>query len=68
MAALARPKHLWAIFLFYLAWSGAIELIQPYVNRCGEWMDLAANAAGLLLGLFLVRCVSPNANKAIAVK
>jgi len=49
-AALARPKHLWAIFLFYLAWSGAIELIQPYVNRYGEWADLVANTVGLTVG------------------
>ncbi|RME59725.1 VanZ family protein [Candidatus Parcubacteria bacterium] len=52
-AALARPKHLWAIFLFYLAWSGGIELIQPYVNRYGEWMDFAANALGLIATIIL---------------
>lgn len=48
--ALRQPKH-WLLFAcFFIAWSGAIELIQPYVNRYGEWMDFAANAAGLLLG------------------
>jgi len=31
-------------------WSGAIELIQPYVNRYGEWLDLAANVAGVAIG------------------
>ncbi len=52
-AALRRPeKWLW-IALFFLAWSGAIELIQPYVNRNGEWLDLAANAIGLTSGLLL---------------
>ena len=49
-AALRRPRYLWAFFLFYLAWSGGIELIQPYVNRYSEWGDLAANASGLILG------------------
>ncbi|RMG29281.1 MAG: VanZ family protein [Methanobacteriota archaeon] len=49
-AALARPKHLWAIFLFYLAWSGGIELIQPYVNRYGEWTDIIANLVGITSG------------------
>ncbi|RME57201.1 VanZ family protein, partial [Candidatus Parcubacteria bacterium] len=48
-AALARPKHLWAVFLFYLAWSGGIELIQPYVNRYGEWLDFVANGMGMLI-------------------
>ncbi|RMG78952.1 MAG: VanZ family protein [Chloroflexi bacterium] len=52
-AALTRPKHLWAIFLFYLAWSGAIELIQPYVNRYGEWMDLTANLFGISSGFLI---------------
>jgi len=51
--ALRRPeKWLW-IALFFLAWSGAIELIQPYVRRYGEWLDLAANATGLLSGFLL---------------
>jgi len=49
-AALKKPQHLWAVFLFYLGWSGGIELIQPYVNRYGEWNDLAANGAGLVIG------------------
>ncbi len=57
-AALRRPRHLWAIFLFYLAWSGCIELIQPYVQRYGEWLDLAANTAGLSLSWLLVSLIS----------
>jgi len=28
-----------------------IELIQPFVNRYGEWLDLLANIAGLILGM-----------------
>ncbi len=60
-AALRRPPHLWAVFLFYLGWSGGIELIQPYVNRYGEWADLAANAAGLGVGWIAARLVSGSA-------
>jgi len=52
-AALRRPKKWLWIALFFLAWSGAIELIQPYVNRNGEWLDLGANAIGLTSGLLL---------------
>ncbi len=26
-----------------------MELIQPYVNRYGEWLDFAANAGGTAL-------------------
>ncbi len=52
-AGLRRPKQLAAIFFFFFLYSGAIELIQPYVNRCGEWLDLAANILGLFCGLLL---------------
>jgi len=52
-AALAHAKHLkWLILGFFL-WSGAIELIQPYVNRYGEWLDLLANSTGLVIGLLM---------------
>ncbi len=56
-AALARPRHAW-ILVVYLGWSGAIELIQPYVHRQGEWADLAANATGLALGWLLGMCLA----------
>ena len=52
-AGLRRPKHIVAIFLLFFLYSGMIELIQPYVNRCGEWLDLAANTLGLACGLLL---------------
>ena len=34
-----------------IAFGGAIELIQPYVNRRGEWADFWADATGALLGV-----------------
>ena len=50
-AALRKPDH-WVLFgLFFIAYSGAIELIQPYVNRYGEWMDMLANAGGVICGI-----------------
>ena len=37
--ALRKPNR-WILFgLFFIAYSGAIELLQPYVNRYGEWND-----------------------------
>lgn len=48
--ATARPTGWLWIMAFFLAWSGMIEILQPYVNRYGEWADMAANATGLLLG------------------
>ena len=51
--AMRKPAH-WIIYgCMFLAYSGAIELIQPYFNRCGEWMDFLANGIGLLCGLLI---------------
>lgn len=50
-AALRRPKHWLLIALFFIGFSGVIELIQPYVNRYGEWLDMLANSAGVALGV-----------------
>jgi VanZ family protein len=53
--AIRRPKH-WLLYgLFFIAYSGVIELIQPFVNRYGEWLDLLANVTGLLLGAVIGR-------------
>jgi hypothetical protein len=49
--ALRKPKNWLWIVLGFAMFSGAIELIQPYVNRYGEWLDMGANIAGLLFGL-----------------
>ncbi len=56
-AALRRPENRLRIALFFLVWSGAIELIQPYVSRYGEWLDLGANAIGLASGLLLAALI-----------
>lgn len=51
--ALNKPKHWLWIALFFILWSGAIELIQPYVNRYGEWLDMLANSIGLFCGFLI---------------
>ena len=46
----------WWTFLISVAFAGGIELVQsalPY--RAGDWLDLAAGAAGAGLGAVLVR-------------
>ncbi len=53
--ALRKPNYYLFIGVFFVCWSGAIELIQPYVNRYGEWLDLAANTAGVASGLLIAR-------------
>ncbi|EPA8652092.1 VanZ family protein [Photobacterium damselae] len=54
---LKKPKSWWMIGLFFVAWSGAIELIQPYVNRYGEWLDLSANTGGLITGFIVAQII-----------
>lgn len=55
--ALRKPKYLLLIVLFFIGWSGAIELVQPYVNRYGELKDLLANIAGLGCGFGLAKLI-----------
>jgi len=51
--AIRKPSYYLVIGCLLLCWGGAIELIQPFVNRYGEWMDFLANGAGLCIGLLL---------------
>lgn len=49
--ALRKPRSIALWSIAFLAWSGGVELLQPLVNRYADWRDLAANGAGLCLGL-----------------
>lgn len=51
--ALSKPKHWLLITLLFVGWSGVIELIQPYVNRYGEWLDMLANVSGIACGIII---------------
>ncbi|MGS5469841.1 VanZ family protein [Vibrio parahaemolyticus] len=51
--ALARPQKWLFSIVGLLVCSGAIELLQPYVNRYGEWLDLGANGLGLVVGILI---------------
>ena len=48
--AFGVPRKWLVLAVLYIALGGLIELIQPYVNRYGEWLDFAANSAGVLIG------------------
>ena len=48
--ALRKPKNWLLLGLLIITYSAAIELIQPYVNRYGEWLDMLANSAGVVCG------------------
>lgn len=56
--ALRKPNK-WILFgLLFIAYSGAIELIQPYVNRYGEWSDMAANTTGVVCGFIIAELIN----------
>jgi len=57
-AGLRKPCNLLLVGLFFIGWSGVIELIQPYVNRYAEWWDLLANGVGVLSGYCLAWVVN----------
>jgi hypothetical protein len=56
--ALRKPKYWQFICLFFICWSGAIELLQPYVNRYGEWLDMAANSAAIVCSLLIAKLIN----------
>lgn len=55
--ALRRPNHWKLIGLSFVVYGGTVELLQPYVNRYGEWWDMAANTIGILCGLLLAELI-----------
>lgn len=48
-------KALLPTVIFPLALSGAMELLQAYctATRSGDWLDMAANSIGVILGMFV---------------
>jgi VanZ family protein len=51
--ALAKPKNYKTYILLLILFGGFIEIVQPYVNRYGEWLDFLANSLGICLGIVL---------------
>ncbi len=63
-----NPPSVPRILVLYagpVAMSGLIELAQAYctTDRSGDWLDLAANAAGALLGIVLGGAVTRTQRK-----
>lgn len=51
--ALRKPANWIILGLFFILYSGAIELVQPFIHRYGEWMDLFANSVGVICGAII---------------
>ncbi len=57
-AALRTPDKWTLICLLFIAYGGLIELVQPYVNRYGEWLDMGANTGGVVCGLIIAGLIN----------
>lgn len=55
---LRKPRYWGWGLLVLAAWSGLIELIQPYANRYGEWADMLANVGGLACGAVIAYLIN----------
>lgn len=53
MCAFGPLKRFLYMALFIVFWGGMVELIQPSVNRYGEWLDFYADAFGVVLTIAL---------------
>ena len=52
-SGLKKPNK-WILFIYlFIIFGGVIEMIQPYVNRYGEWLDFFANTIGVISGFFV---------------
>ena len=61
--ALRQPNRWMWFVVFFIGYSGLIELIQPYVNRYGEWLDMLANTAGVVCGVALATAINAVRNR-----
>ena len=55
--AIIRPRAIWIILSLSIAYGGAIELLQPLVNRNCEMADFLADAFGAILGVLVTRAL-----------
>ena len=55
--AIIRPRAIWIILSLSIAFDGAIELLQPLVNRNCEMADFPADAVGAMLGVLVTRAL-----------
>jgi VanZ family protein len=53
--SMARPRYIWWIVAGATAFGGMIEVIQPYMDRGAEWLDLLADLLGAGLGALVAR-------------
>ena len=53
-----QPKYTFLYLFKLILIGGIIEVIQPYVNRYGEWLDFFANTLGIFVGFLVGKIVA----------
>ena len=53
--AYCNKRYAIVMAIFALGYVGFIEIVQPYVNRYGEFNDFVADGIGVCVGIFLAR-------------
>ena len=53
--SLREARQFMPFLAVFIAYGGVIELVQPLVNRYGEWADFAVNGLGCGLGFLAAR-------------
>ncbi|QDP00804.1 VanZ family protein [Thalassotalea sp. PS06] len=56
--ALRKPSYWPVVVLAFVLIGGGIELLQPFVNRYGEWLDLTANTSGVICGFIVGQIIN----------
>ena len=49
-SGIKMPRRFVFFILVLITFGGVIEMIQPFMNRSGEWLDFLANCVGIILG------------------
>ncbi len=56
--ALRQAKFWKGYGVMIVGYSGVIELVQPFVNRYGEWLDMLANTCGVVIGICIAAFIN----------
>ena len=60
-----QPKYTLLYLFILILISGTIEVIQPFINRYGEWLDFLANTLGIFAGFLVGRITAKFINNKI---
>ena len=60
--AYCNKRYAMVIAIAALGYGGFIEIVQPYVNRYGEFNDFVADGIGVCIGIAMARLLDRNSS------